>query len=128
MKIQNYKTLYPNRIIRLIRFCKENNLYNYICLKYKSLETLNFVLLFTKPENYIQHIMKYIPPLDNSSMVYTEIMIEKYDLLWKEYAQDIILDDIKTNEILNHFQKYYSNLSYLNDKIFFYNNNNILSN
>lgn len=91
----NNKIVYPDSLIKFIRFCKDNNLYHYIKLKYNNINALNNVIKLLFIENYIIGIFNFIPSKYIEQYNIDEYYIKSCDLKWKEYAKDMIIAERK---------------------------------
>lgn len=126
----NNKIVYPDSLIKFIRFCKDNNLYHYIKTKYNDINTLNNVIKLLFVENYILGIFSYVPSKYIEQYNLDEYHIKHYDLKWKEYVKDMIIDEHNKKcelfkSLYNTKVKYDSSstndeLFYLEDLFFFH--------
>lgn len=91
----NNKIVYPDSLIKFIRFCKDNNLYHYIKSKYNNINALNNAIKLLFVENYIIGIFNFIPSKYIEQYKIDEYYIKLCDLKWKEYAKDMIIDERK---------------------------------
>lgn len=126
----NNKIVYPDSLIKFIRFCKDNNLYHYIKSKYNNINALNNAIKLLFIENYIIGIFNFIPSKYIEQYNIDEYYIKSCDLKWKEYAKDMIIDERK--EKCDLFKSIYNStigykslpsndeLFYLEDLFFFH--------
>ena len=56
----NNEIVYPDSLIKFIRFCKDNNLYHYIKSKYNNINSLNNAIKLLYIENYIIGIFLFL--------------------------------------------------------------------
>lgn len=84
------------KIIRLIRFCKEYELYDIIKYNFKSIDDLEYQLSFYSIANYISIILRIAP---NEILIRKNIVnsIVEYD--WKQFVKDLIEDEEKRKKI-----------------------------
>lgn len=119
----NNKIVYPDSLIKFIRFCKDNNLYHYIKTKYNDINTLNNVIKLLFVENYILGIFSYVPSKYIEQYNLDEYHIKHYDLKWKEYVKDMIIAEHK--EKYDFFKSVYNmnlkieDFSSTNDELFY---------
>lgn len=126
----NNEIVYPDSLIKFIRFCKDNNLYHYIKSKYNNINALNNAIKLLFIENYIIGIFNFIPSKYIEQYNIDECYIKSCDLKWKEYAKDMIIDERK--EKCDFFKCFYNinlnrelpstddELYYLEDLFFFH--------
>lgn len=129
----NNEIVYPDSLIKFIRFCKDNNLYHYIKSKYNNINALNNAIKLLFVENYIIGIFNFIPSKYIEQYKIDEYYIKLCDLKWKEYAKDMIIDERK--EKCDLFKSVYNatigckslstnnDLFYLDDLLFFHGYN-----
>lgn len=86
------------KTIRLIRFCKNNNLYYYIFSKYKNIDYLDTILYRCNAENCFMQMIHYGQPKFNTK--YNPFISEKVNITflnneWKKFVKDLIEDEEK---------------------------------
>lgn len=119
----NNKIVYPDSLIKFIRFCKDNNLYHYIKSKYNNINALNNAIKLLFVENYIIGIFNFIPSKYIEQYNLDEYHIKHYDLKWKEYAKNMIEDE--RNEKYDFFKSVYNinlkieDFSSTNDELYY---------
>lgn len=119
----NNEIVYPDSLIKFIRFCKDNNLYHYIKSKYNNINALNNAIKLLFIENYIIGMFNFIPSKYIEQYKIDEYYIKLCDLKWKEYAKDMIEDE--RNEKHDFFKKFYNinlkieDFSSINDELYY---------
>lgn len=126
--MNNNKIVFPDSLIKFIRFCKDNNLYLYIKSKYKDIKTLNNAIKLLFIENYVLGIFNFTSPEYVGKFKINDFHIKLCDLKWKEYAKDMIIAENKkkcdlfrslyNSNVTRHFSSYNNELSYLDDLFF----------
>ena len=84
------------KIIRLIRFCKEYELYDIIKYNFKSIDDLEYQLSFYSIANYISIILKIAP---NEILIRKNILNSIVENDWKQFVKDLIEDEEKRKKI-----------------------------
>lgn len=84
-------------IVRFIRFCKNNDLYFKITLKYKSINYLQRVLMFCPIDQYLIKMINFLP--DNGDYVYFGVDINTLDKEWKIFANDLIIKEKEAQKL-----------------------------
>lgn len=74
-------------IIRLIRFCKEYELYDIIKYNFKSINELKCKLSYYSVANYISIILRIAP---NEILIKRNILNFVVENNWKQFAKDLI--------------------------------------
>lgn len=114
MNNEKNKIIFPDSLIRFIRFCKDNNLYNYIKSKYININSLNNAIKTLYVENYILGTLNFIPSKYAEIYNLDEHHIKEYDLKWREFAKDMIKDDDKKLINMSDFYKRFYNAKMMN--------------
>lgn len=84
------------KIIRLIRFCKEYELYDIIKYNFKSIDDLEHKLSFYSIANYISIILRIAP---NEILIRKNIVNSIVENNWKQFVKDLIEDEEKRKKI-----------------------------
>lgn len=84
------------KIIRLIRFCKEYELYDIIKYNFKSIDDLEYQLSFYSIANYISIILRIVP---NEILIRKNILNSIVENDWKQFVKDLIEDEEKRKKI-----------------------------
>lgn len=84
------------KIIRLIRFCKEYELYDIIKYNFKSIDDLEYQLSFYSIANYISIILRIAP---NEILIRKNILNSIVENDWKQFVKDLIEDEEKRKKI-----------------------------
>lgn len=84
------------KIIRLIRFCKEYELYDIIKYNFKSINELECKLSYYSIANYISIILRIAP---NEILVRKNILNSIVENDWKQFVKDLIEDEEKRKKI-----------------------------
>lgn len=89
------------KIIRLIRFCKNNDLYLYVIAKYKTIKFLSDVLKGCSAEKCFIRMITFTPLDFNSKNVKlnedVDILLLSYE--WKKFVKDLIEAEEKRNKM-----------------------------
>lgn len=83
-------------IIRLIRFCKEYELYDIIKYNFKSINELKCKLSYYSVANYISIILRIAP---NEILIKRNILNFVVENNWKQFAKDLIEAEEKRKKI-----------------------------
>lgn len=83
-------------IIRLIRFCKEYELYDIIKYNFKSINELKCKLSYYSVANYISIILRIAP---NEILIKRNILDFVVENNWKQFAKDLIEAEEKRKKI-----------------------------
>lgn len=84
------------KIIRLIRFCKEYELYDIIKYNFKSINELKCKLSYYSVANYISIILRIAP---NEILIKRNILNFVVENNWKQFAKDLIEAEEKRKKI-----------------------------
>lgn len=84
------------KIIRLIRFCKEYELYDIVKYNFKSIDDLEYHLSFYSIANYISIILRIAP---NEILIRKNILNSIVENDWKQFVKDLIEDEEKRKKI-----------------------------
>lgn len=84
------------KIIRLIRFCKEYELYDIIKYNFKSIDELECKLSYYSVANYISIILRLAP---NEILIRKNILNSIVENDWKQFVKDLIEDEEKRKKI-----------------------------
>ena len=90
------------KIIRLIRFCKEYELYDIIKYNFKSIDDLEYQLSFYSIANYISIILRIAP---NEILIRKNILNSIVENDWKQFVKDLIDDEEKRKKINEEMRK-----------------------
>lgn len=90
------------KIIRLIRFCKEYELYDIIKYNFKSIDDLEYQLSFYSIANYISIILRIAP---NEILIRKNIVNSIVENDWKKFVKDLIDDEEKRKKINEEMRK-----------------------
>ena len=90
------------KIIRLIRFCKEYELYDIIKYNFKSIDDLEYQLSFYSIANYISIILRIAP---NEILIRKNILNSIVENDWKQFVKDLIEDEEKRKKINKEMRK-----------------------
>lgn len=90
------------KIIMLIRFCKEYELYDIIKYNFKSIDDLEYQLSFYSIANYISIILRIAP---NEILIRKNIVNSIVENDWKKFVKDLIDDEEKRKKINEEMRK-----------------------
>lgn len=90
------------KIIMLIRFCKEYELYDIIKYNFKSIDDLEYQLSFYSIANYISIILRIAP---NEILIRKNIVNSIVENDWKQFVKDLIDDEEKRKKINEEMRK-----------------------
>lgn len=90
------------KIIRLIRFCKEYELYDIIKYNFKSIDELECKLSYYPIASYISIILRIAP---NEIFIKKNILNSIVENDWKQFVKDLIEDEEKRKKINEEFSK-----------------------
>lgn len=97
---------YSLKTRKILRFCKENNLYWYLQNKFKNIEFLNSVLHYSSFEDSLIEIFTFLPYGYKHSFKSVNINVNFYNKKWKTFVKDCILQE--HTEFIFSYPEYYS--------------------
>ena len=83
---------YSLKTRKILRFCKENNLYWYLQNKFKNIEFLNSVLHYSSFEDSLIEIFTFLPYGYKHSFKSVNINVNFYNKKWKTFVKDCELN------------------------------------